>query len=91
MDDAGWSSWTADAEVTLDNLWEGEHTVQVKARDAWLNEDPSPAVVSFTVTAEDLGPGGLGCGCGGGGAAGALTAALGALPVGARRRRPSLR
>ncbi len=91
VDDAGWSSWTADAEVTLDNLWEGEHTVQVKARDAWLNEDPSPAVVSFTVTAEDLGPGGLGCGCGGGGAAGALTAALGALLVGARRRRPSLR
>jgi MYXO-CTERM domain-containing protein len=48
-------------------------------------------VVSFTVTAEDLGPGGLGCGCGGGGAAGALSAALGALLVAARRRRPSLR
>lgn len=90
VDDAGWSSWTTDAEVTVDNLWEGDHTIQVKARDAWLNEDPTPAVVSFTVSADDLGPGGVGCGCGAAGGAGSAVLAVGAaVALGWRRRRPA--
>ena len=60
IDGQGWSDWTTSTTVRLVDLAEGQHTFTVKARDEWLNEDPSPAQVRFRIQ-----PGNppLGCGC----------------------------
>ncbi len=55
VDDGGWSSWTTETELTIEDLRPGAHSVEVKARDAWLNEDPTPATVDFEL--EPPGPG----------------------------------
>ena len=85
IDGAGWSAWREEDTAELTALTEGEHVFEVKARDRWQNEDPTPASVTFTVAAiserEMMG----GCGCNlsnasgqpvSGGAAGALFAAV---------------
>ena len=60
LDGQGWSDWTTSTSVTLDGLDSGPHTFAVKARDAWLNEDPTPATLRFQTRS----PGeALGCGC----------------------------
>lgn len=66
LDDAAWSPWKKEKFAELTALTEGAHTVQVKARDRFLNEDPSPAVVNFTVQAVGADGGSLpgqGCAC----------------------------
>jgi hypothetical protein len=47
LDGGGWSSWNTDTELTVEGLRPGAHRVEVKARDGWLNEDPTPAEASF--------------------------------------------
>ena len=88
VDGAGWSSWTIDTELILDGLLPGGHTVEVKARDGWLNEDPTPAVVEFELEARlDEGEEEPGrCGCGAGTACGGWWF-LAAISVAVRRRR----
>lgn len=69
LDEGGWSGWTTDSHVDLDALGDGLHTVEVQARDAWWNVDPTPASLTFDVASlpEDPGePGGCGCATGGG-------------------------
>lgn len=61
IDGQGWSDWTNDTSVVVDDLAEGQHSFTVKSRDAWLNEDPSPARVGFRPQAANPA---LGCGCG---------------------------
>lgn len=61
----GWSPWTAETLFRLEGLVEGTYRVQVKARDGWLNEDPTPASIVL-----EVGAGGVVslpqpvCGCG---------------------------
>jgi uncharacterized protein (TIGR03382 family) len=83
LDGQGWSDWTNETSVVVDDLAEGQHVFTVKARDAWLNEDPSPARVTFQTSASNPA---LGCGCGTLGAVPALPLALLPLLVLARRR-----
>lgn len=88
LDGGSWSSWTTERGATLTDLEPGEHEVQVVARDAWWNVDPSPATGSFLVSdgpLEEVKEEG-GCGCGGGEEAG-LLGPLGLLLALARRRR----
>lgn len=84
LDGQGWSDWTNDTAVIVDDLAEGQHIFTVKTRDAWLNEDPSPARVSFRTQASNPA---LGCGCGAAGPAPALALSLLPLLVVAARRR----
>jgi uncharacterized protein (TIGR03382 family) len=84
LDGQGWSDWTNDTGVVVDELTEGQHTFTVKTRDAWLNEDPSPARVTFQIQASNPA---LGCGCGTLAPAPALPLAFLPLLVVARRRR----
>ena len=50
--DAGvWSAFSASRVVEVDSLVSGVHRFEVKARDRAGNEDPTPAVQTFTVTA----------------------------------------
>ena len=91
LDDGTWSSWTADAGVALTDLSPGSHTVEVVARDAWWNTDPSPAAKTFDVEAlpePDVEEKGRGCGCGSGGGPGLLAVGLALLAL-RRRQLPS--
>jgi hypothetical protein len=74
VDGRPWSTWTTEAGTVLLGIGDGEHTVQVKARDAWWNEDPSPA--AYDVEVADLPETHEGCGCGGTGGGPWLLAAL---------------
>jgi hypothetical protein len=47
VDGGSWSSWTRDTEAILEGLAPGIHLFEAKARDAWWNEDPLPAMVTF--------------------------------------------
>lgn len=49
VDGRGWSDWSTDDTFTATDLDEGEHTVEVIARDGWLNVDGSPATARVTV------------------------------------------
>lgn len=88
IDGLGWSDWTEDHNGTFHDLLEGPHRLEVKARDAWLNEDPSPAVLDFEVQPTQTGAEQLAeaCGCGGG-AASVLGLPPAMLLVAMRRRR----
>ncbi len=90
LDGQGWSGWTTETGARLDDLEPGEHTVEVVARDAWWNIDPSPASRDFQVlgaeSVEDEEE--RGCGCGGGRSAGLLGLSL---SVALCRRRRSIR
>ena len=49
-----WSPWSDQTLATIGLPEPGEHLLSVRARDAWLNIDPSPAMIVFVVdTAED--------------------------------------
>jgi len=88
IDGQGWTSWAIATELVLDGLLPGAHTVEVKARDGWLNEDPSPATVDFELEAPspDDGDEPGRCGCGTSRAA-AMGGWLFAGLLGLRRRR----
>ena len=89
VDGAGWSSWTTDTELLVEDLLPGAHSVEVKARDGWLNEDASPATVDFDLDEVDVdGEEEQGrCGCASRPASGLWWALLGSIAVGCRRGR----
>jgi len=49
LDEQTWSSWTVTDTVELSGLMDGEHTLLVKSRDSWLNEDQTPASITFEI------------------------------------------
>jgi len=49
LDDEEWTPFTQRTNAVLTSLVSGAHTFAVKARDRDFNEDPTPAVVHFTV------------------------------------------
>lgn len=94
LDGGDWSTWTEKTEADLTALTEGPHTFDVKARDKWQNEDPTPASATFQVAAvsEREMMGGCGCSLEGAGrsqapSAGAAGALLLAVAVGLSIRR----
>lgn len=82
---AGWSAWSADTEVLLDDLSPGVYEIEVRSRDAWLNVDPEPAIGWLEVTGGDDPV--RGCGCAAGGAGGLAPLSLSLLGLLAIRRR----
>ena len=50
LDTNAWSTYSNATTATLNNLSNGSHALNVKAKDQASNEDPTPATVSFTVT-----------------------------------------
>ncbi len=66
LDSGEWSDWTSDELLTIPIPSLGGHSLDVRARDAWLNVDPSPVTVMFTVEAEPEEEG-KGCACASGG------------------------
>lgn len=89
LDDGAWSAWTTDTTVEIWALSEGDHTVAVKARDVTLNEDPTPASVTLTLSADNPSRTGESCaGCSSRGAptTGLMAALLGLLGLARRRR-----
>ncbi|MCY1073847.1 adventurous gliding motility protein AgmC [Archangium lansingense] len=76
--------------VTFSDLAEGEHTLQVRARDAAGNVDATPATRTWTVSGGDIAFLGDGVGCSAtGGDASLLVLGLGTFLTLARRRRRS--
>ncbi|HYO55704.1 adventurous gliding motility protein AgmC [Archangium sp.] len=74
--------------VTFNNLAEGEHTLQVRARDAAGNVDATPATHTWTVTGGDIAFLGDGLGCSAtGGDSSLVLMGLGSFLALARRRR----
>jgi len=51
VDSTSWSDWTTNTSVIMDYLDEGEHYFSVKGRYITMDEDESPASVSFIVDA----------------------------------------
>ncbi len=45
----GWSLWTTDTTIRLDNLMDGEHTLQVRVMDAQTGATVTGSAVPFTV------------------------------------------
>jgi MYXO-CTERM domain-containing protein len=90
IDGGGWSSWATQRSIDETGLTPGDHTVAVKARDSWWNEDASPAMVSFRLVepATLSEPEKKGCGCSASGSTGSA-AWLAVVALAARRRRQS--
>ncbi|HAW50353.1 TPA: hypothetical protein DCX16_05345, partial [bacterium] len=44
-----YSAWSAETTVTFSTLTDGSYIFEVKARDLTRNEDPTPAIRSFTI------------------------------------------
>ena len=61
IDSESWSTWTSEAGEVIPTPSEGNHILEVRARDAWLNVDPSPTMILFRV--EPPFDEGKGCGC----------------------------
>jgi len=49
IDSGNWSSFNSDTSATVNNLPGGAHIFEVKTRDLAGNEDPTPAVRTFSV------------------------------------------
>lgn len=47
LDGGAWSTWSLDPEVEVEVDEPGEHLLEVEARDAWHNLDPTPARLAF--------------------------------------------
>ena len=70
VDGGSWSRWTRRGQAELPEAAPGEHVLEVVARDGWFNEDLSPALARFSVTAPEVveeEPAGCGCSSPGGG------------------------
>ncbi len=50
LDEQTWSSWSVTETIEIADAADGDHTLLVKSRDSWLNEDPSPSSISFEIT-----------------------------------------
>jgi len=62
LDEMTWSTWEVVDTIEIEGASVGHHSILVKSRDSWLNEDPSPASISFEiapVVADET----KGCGC----------------------------
>lgn len=81
VDGGSWSAWTDATTIDLPGITEGEHTVEVTSRDAWLNEDLSPARLTFSLSqlVKENEAAQCACGSSSGGARAALFLALVAL------------
>ena len=55
--DTSWSAWTSATSKSYTDLPNGAYTFKVKAKDLALNEDPTPASSSFTVSVTAYAPG----------------------------------
>jgi hypothetical protein len=53
IDGAEWSDWTGGSGEQLAAPEIGAHIIEVRARDAWHNVDPSPALIAFEIPAPD--------------------------------------
>ena len=86
VDGAAWSPFSTDTEAKPLALTQGTHLFEVKARDRFQNEDPTPASVTFEVAAETHDTLNAYFGCDVSGTqdvpAGAIGALAGALAVG---------
>jgi len=51
LDNAEWSAYALNRDVTLRSIKPGRHTFEVRARDYDLNVDPTPAAISFVAIA----------------------------------------
>jgi hypothetical protein len=49
IDYESWSPWTSDSGESMSTPNEGSHVLEVRARDAWLNVDPTPSMIVFRV------------------------------------------
>lgn len=85
IDSGSWSYWSSEDGDSFATPDPGEHIIEVRARDAWLNVDLTPSVILFEVdTPADKN----GCGCASTRSGfGALPAFLCALFLGVGRRR----
>ena len=85
IDSGSWSYWSSEDGDSFATPDPGEHIIEVRARDAWLNVDLTPSVILFEVdTPADKN----GCGCASARSGfGALPAFLCALFLGVGRRR----
>jgi len=61
MDSGSWSTWTSESGESMATPSEGNHIIEVRSRDAWLNVDPSPSVILFRVDPPFGKEGGCGC------------------------------
>jgi len=61
LDEGAWSTWQVERSVELNTLVDGLHTLSIKSRDRFMNEDETPAVASFEVRAKEHAP--TGCSC----------------------------
>ena len=62
LDSGAWSAWSGESSFTIPMPKPGEHVIEVRARDAWLNVDPTPEVLFFEAVKED-GEDQKGCQC----------------------------
>jgi MYXO-CTERM domain-containing protein len=56
VDGGTWSGWTVEQSLSLTDILPGTHSFEVKSKDAWLNEDPTPAEVSFEIQKPETEP-----------------------------------
>ncbi|RJO59841.1 hypothetical protein C4546_00175 [Candidatus Parcubacteria bacterium] len=54
LDNQPWSAWSKLGNVSLKNLRNGQHTLQVRTRDQAGNIDPTPASLNFRVQKEPI-------------------------------------
>lgn len=87
VDGTGWIDWSEGGGAAFHDLEEGEHVVEVKARDSWLNEDPTPAMLAVFVEGDVPAGGKGGCGCAAAGVGDGWGCAALAFSWVARRRR----
>lgn len=62
IDDDSWSSWSLDDTVEL-AVEPGSHQIEVMSRDLWHNQDPTPAIATFSVAAPEVEEEPKKCGC----------------------------
>jgi hypothetical protein len=53
IDGGSWSGWSVSQDASFDEILPGTHVFEVKAKDSWLNEDTSPAEISFAITVKE--------------------------------------
>jgi hypothetical protein len=53
VDGGGWTGWSVEQTALLSDLLPGSHSFEVKAKDSWLNEDPTPAKLDFEISSVD--------------------------------------
>jgi|GEM_PF-2243784 len=87
LNSGAWSAWNGETTFTVPMPNPGEYILEVRARDAWLNVDPTPEVLFFDADSVG-GDDGKGCQCASSGASSrSLWAILPVMLMGLLRRR----